>query len=132
MTANWALAMHHSRGAIFHSFSERTKTRKSSLIAASSVGKCRLARTARRSLAFRASIAFGVEHASDVGEEGVEGHDLAPGAPPALDDGRIAVAPVPVLEGAEGGFAGRCIDGAIDALQRRDGLAVLVGDEVRM
>ena len=57
-TANWALAITHSRGGIFHSFSERFKTRNSSLIAASSVGKCPRARTARRSLAFKASIAF--------------------------------------------------------------------------
>lgn len=27
MTANWALAMDHSRGGIFHSFSERFKIR---------------------------------------------------------------------------------------------------------
>ncbi len=58
MTANWALAMHHSRGGIFHSFSERFKTRKRSFIAASSVGKWPLARTARRSLEFRASMAL--------------------------------------------------------------------------
>ena len=57
-TANCALAMHHSRGGIFHSFSERFKTRKRSFIAASSVGKWPLARTARRSLAFKASMAF--------------------------------------------------------------------------
>jgi transposase-like protein len=38
-TANWALAMHHSRGGMIHSFSERFKTRKSSFVAASSVGK---------------------------------------------------------------------------------------------
>src|SRR5215213_6920133 len=58
MTANCALAMDHSRGGIFHSFSERFKTRNKSFIAASSVGKWPLARTARRSLEFRASIAF--------------------------------------------------------------------------
>jgi transposase-like protein len=38
-TANWALASAHSRGGILHSFSARFKTRKSSFIAASSVGK---------------------------------------------------------------------------------------------
>ena len=37
--ANWALAMHHSRGGMIHSFSLRFKTRKSSFSAASSVGK---------------------------------------------------------------------------------------------
>ena len=56
--ANWALAMVHSRGGMIHSFSERFKTRNSSFVAASSVGKWPLARTARRSLAFRASMAF--------------------------------------------------------------------------
>lgn len=58
MTANCALAIAHSRGGIFHSFSARFKTRKSSFIAASSVGKWPLARTARRSLAFSASMAL--------------------------------------------------------------------------
>ena len=38
-TANWALAMDHSRGGIVHSFSLRCKTRNSSFSAASSVGK---------------------------------------------------------------------------------------------
>jgi len=50
--------MDHSRGGIFHSFSVRFKTRNNSLIAASSVGKCPLARTARRSLEFKASMAL--------------------------------------------------------------------------
>jgi len=57
-TANWALAIHHSRGGMIHSFSERFKTRKRSFVAASSLGKCPLARTARRSLELSASIAF--------------------------------------------------------------------------
>jgi hypothetical protein len=41
-----------------HSFSDLFKTRNSNFIAASSVGKCPLARTARRSLEFNASMAF--------------------------------------------------------------------------
>ena len=57
-TANCALAIAHSRGGIFHCFSERFKTRKRSFSAASSVRKCPLALTARRSLEFRASIAL--------------------------------------------------------------------------
>ena len=57
-TANWALAMHHSRAGMVHSFSDRCKTRNSSFIAASSVGKWPLARTARRSFELSASIAF--------------------------------------------------------------------------
>jgi hypothetical protein len=57
-TANWDLAMDHSRGGMIHCFSERFKTRKRSLVAASSLGKWPLARTARRSLEFSASIAF--------------------------------------------------------------------------
>src|SRR3954466_11599261 len=52
------LAMDHSRGGMIHSFSDRFKTRKRSLVAASSVGKWPLALTARRSLAFSASMAF--------------------------------------------------------------------------
>ncbi len=58
MTANWALAMDHSRGGMVHSFSALFKTRNSSFMAASSVGKWPLARTARRSFEFRASMAF--------------------------------------------------------------------------
>ena len=58
MTANWALAIDPLTAPIFHSFSERFKTRKRSFIAASSVGKCPRARTARRSLEFSASIAL--------------------------------------------------------------------------
>ena len=57
-TANWALAMHHSRAGIVHSFSDRFNTRNSSFIAASSVGKCPRARTARRSLELSASMAL--------------------------------------------------------------------------
>jgi hypothetical protein len=58
MTANCALAMDHSRGGIFHSFSARFKIRYSSLVAASSLGKWPLALTARRSFEFSASMAF--------------------------------------------------------------------------
>ena len=50
--------MNHSRGGILHSFSERFKTRYSSFVAASSVGKWPLALTARRSFGFNASMAF--------------------------------------------------------------------------
>jgi hypothetical protein len=57
-TANWALAMDHSRGGMIHCFSERFKTRNRSSVAASSLGKWPLARTARRSLAFKASMAL--------------------------------------------------------------------------
>lgn len=57
-TANCALAIAHSLGGIFHSFSDRFKTRNSNFIAASSVGKCPLARTARRSFEFKASMAL--------------------------------------------------------------------------
>ena len=57
-TANCDLAMDHSRGGMIHSFSERFKTRKRSFVAASSLGKWPLALTARRSLAFSASMAF--------------------------------------------------------------------------
>lgn len=56
--ANCALAMVHSRGGIIHSFSARCNTRNSSLMAASSVGKCPRVRTARRNLAFSASMEF--------------------------------------------------------------------------
>jgi hypothetical protein len=95
MTANWAFAMTHSRGAIFHSFSERFKTRKRSReVASCAHGPAQLG--VQRLHGIR-----GVEDAADVGREGLERHDLAPGAPPALGDRRIAAAPMPLLEGAE-------------------------------
>jgi hypothetical protein len=50
--------MPHSRDGIFHSLFARFNTRYRSFIALSSVGKCPRVRTARRSLAFRLSIAF--------------------------------------------------------------------------
>jgi hypothetical protein len=56
--ANRALASDHSRAGIVRSFSDLFDTRNSDLIAASSVGKCPLARTARRSFEFSASMAF--------------------------------------------------------------------------
>ena len=56
--ANWAFAMPHSRGGIFHSFCVCLKTRNNSLNALSSVGKWPRARTARRSLALSASMAL--------------------------------------------------------------------------
>ncbi len=56
--ANCALAIAHSRGGILHAFSYRFKIRNRSFMAASSVGKCPLARTARRSFEFRASMAL--------------------------------------------------------------------------
>src|SRR5881227_3702270 len=94
-TANCDLAMDHSRGGMIHSFSERFKTRKRSLVAASSLGKWPLARTARRSLAFieRLDSICGVENPAHIAGEGVERDNLAPGAPPALPDGRIFLAP---------------------------------------
>ena len=58
MTAKWALAMDHSRSGIFRSFSDRFKIRSSNLVAASSLGKCPLAKTVRLSWAFRASMAL--------------------------------------------------------------------------
>jgi len=57
-TANWAFAMAHSLAGMVHSFSALFKTRNSSLAAASSLGKCPRARTARRSFAFSASMEF--------------------------------------------------------------------------
>ena len=57
-SATCALAIAPSRGGIFHSLSERFKTRNRSFKAASSVGKCPRALTARRSLEFSASIAL--------------------------------------------------------------------------
>ena len=56
--ASWAFAITHSLGGIFHSLAARFNTRNNSLSALSSVGKCPLVLTARRSLAFKLSIEF--------------------------------------------------------------------------
>jgi hypothetical protein len=56
--ANCALAIIHSLGGIFHSLAARFNTNYKSFMALSSVGKCPRARTARRSLALRLSIAL--------------------------------------------------------------------------
>ncbi len=59
MTANWALAMHHSRGGIFHSFLLGSMQDQEQELDGSVVGgKWPLARTARRSLELRASMAL--------------------------------------------------------------------------
>ena len=72
-----------------------------------------------------------VQDPPHIAREGVERDDLAPGAPPALADGRIFLAPEALLKGAERGFAGGGIDGSVDALQRgSDRLAVFPGDEI--
>ena len=57
-TANWVLASNHSRGGRFHSSAAWLRTRYSSFIAASSLGKWPRVRTARRSFEFSASMAF--------------------------------------------------------------------------
>jgi hypothetical protein len=57
-TANWALAIAHSRGGILHSLSARFKTRKSSFSAPRRSGSGPSARTARRSLELSASMAL--------------------------------------------------------------------------
>jgi len=56
--ANCVLASAHSQGGIFHSWATWRKTEKMSFVAASSPGKWPRARTARRGLAFKASIAL--------------------------------------------------------------------------
>jgi hypothetical protein len=58
MMANWVFASHHSCGGIFHFPATWRKTRYNNFIAASSVGKWPLVLTARRSFAFKASMAF--------------------------------------------------------------------------
>ena len=58
MMANCAFASNHSRGGRFQSSLARFRTRYSSLVGASSLGKCPRVRTARRSFEFKASIAF--------------------------------------------------------------------------
>src|SRR5665213_3010633 len=58
ITANWVFASDHSRGGRFQSWAAWLSTKYSSLVAASSPGKCPRVRTARRSFEFSASIAL--------------------------------------------------------------------------
>ena len=72
-----------------------------------------------------------IQNPPDVAGKGIERDDFAPGAPPALADRRVFLAPGALLEGGERGFAGGGVDGPVDVLERRgDRLAVLIGDEV--
>jgi hypothetical protein len=74
----------------------------------------------------------GVENAPDLVGKCIERDDLSPRPAPALCDRRIAPPPEPVLEGGESRFSGFGVDGSIDVFQGcRDGLTVLVGDEVQ-
>src|SRR5690606_307202 len=73
----------------------------------------------------------GVYDPADLVGEGKEWDDLAPGAPPALADGGIALAPIAGLEGRQRLFGSVGIGGAVNLLERgRQPLAVLPGDEV--
>ena len=57
--------------------------------------------------------------------------NLAPGASPALPDGRISLTPEALLESAERGFTGGGVNRPVDALERgRHGLAVFPGREI--
>src|SRR5206468_11715796 len=72
-----------------------------------------------------------VQNPPDIAGKGVERDDLAPGAPPALADGRVFLAPEALLEGGERGLAGIGVDGSVNALQRRGHrLAVFPGHKV--
>src|SRR5512135_3414789 len=118
--------MHHSRAGMVHSFSARFKTRYSSFMAASSVGKCPLARTARRSFAGAALPAQlcvecfdsirRIKHAPDLDGKGVERHHLSPGPAPALGNRRVLAAPSAVREGGQGGLTGSGIHSPVDVL----------------
>ena len=58
----------------------------------------------------------GVEDATHVRMQGVERHDLVPGAPPALADGRIVAIPGSFLEGGERSLARTGVERSVDAL----------------
>ena len=73
----------------------------------------------------------GVQDPPHIAGEGVKRDDLAPGAPPALSDCRVFLAPEALLEGAKRGLAGIGIDGAVNALQRtRDRFSVFPGHKI--
>lgn len=73
----------------------------------------------------------GVDDPADFVRERKERDDLAPGTPPALADGGIALAPWAGLERRQRLFGSIGIDGAVDVLERcRKPFAVFPGDEV--
>ena len=112
--ANWALASDHSRAGMVHSFSDWFKTRNSNFIAASSVGKCPLARTALRSFEFSASIALVVYQSAHIRMESVERNDFVPPPTPALVNCRIFPAPWAGFKRGQRSFAAGRVDGAVD------------------
>ena len=102
MMANWVLALHHSRGGIFHVCATWRKTRYSNLIAASSVGKWPLLRHGAPQFGVQGFDGVrGVNDAPHSDGKGEERDDMLPVAPPALRDCRILAAPdagVEILE----------------------------------
>ena len=104
--------------------------------AASSVGKCPLALTARRSLQVRASIqgldgVGGADHFPDILGKGLERRDLRPGATPALANSRVTLAPGTGLEFGECHLCSISAGRAVNLLERRcQAFAVLPGYEV--
>jgi len=71
-------------------------------MAASSLGRCPLVRTARRSLAFKASTTLGgVDDPAGRFATGGEKDNVLPIAPPALTDRRIFLVPLAGLKGLQ-------------------------------
>lgn len=72
----------------------------------------------------------GMDDPADLRREGEERDDLAPVPLPSQGDREFCLAPIAVGESFQRGDAGLGILGPVDLLERRrDGLAVLVGDE---
>src|SRR5271154_2060836 len=117
-TANCDLAMDHSRGGMIHSFSERFKTRKRSVVAASSLGKWPLARTARRSLELSASMALVGYKIRRTSVGNAKNGTTSPQARRQLWPIAGYLRPqVAFLEGSERGFAGDGIHGPVDVFE---------------
>src|SRR3954465_12010771 len=73
----------------------------------------------------------GVQNSSDLSGKSIKRDDLGPGAPPALANGRVFLAPGALLEGSERGLAGFGVNRPVDVLERRrNRLSILPGDEI--
>ena len=131
--ANWALAMPHSRGGIFHSFVGIVQDQERQLQRGLVGGEVAAGPDGAAQLGVQGLDGVrGVDDPADVLGKGEERDHALPVPPPGLGDGRVFAAPGAGLEGLERGLAGLGVAGPVDrpsAPARR--LAVLVGDEVQ-
>ncbi|SEK00434.1 hypothetical protein SAMN05518849_12541 [Sphingobium sp. AP50] len=117
-TAKSAFAMLHSRGGIYHSFSDWFKIRYNSLVAASSLGNCPRDTNSATKLGIQGLNGIGgLNDPPDFGVKVKNGMTLGPRLAPTLADGGITLTPDAGLECRQCLLGSRGIDGASNGLQ---------------